>query len=87
MNFRSKSADRAIDQLLALVDKWQIEMVEVVDNILDMGHLKEMLPQLAENDRHIRLFYEVKANLNRSAVGNPQGCLWRFQNPSRGSKV
>ena len=57
MTFRSKSAQRVLDELEHLVTQWQVEFVEVVDNILDMRYFKDMLPALAERQSPIRLFY------------------------------
>ncbi|MBE0691291.1 MAG: RiPP maturation radical SAM C-methyltransferase, partial [Anaerolineae bacterium] len=65
MSFRSKSAHRALDELEFLVDRWRVEFVEVVDNILDMRYFHDMLPALAQAGRPLQIFYEVKANLNR----------------------
>ncbi len=68
MAFRSKSPRRAIRELEYLVDRWQTEMVEAVDNILDMKYFNSVLPALAEasaNGRSWQIFYEVKANLTR----------------------
>lgn len=68
MAFRSKSASRVLRELAYLVDRWQTEMVEAVDNILDMRYFRDVLPSLARAGRPARLFYEVKANLTRSQV-------------------
>lgn len=69
MAFRSKSARRALDELAYLVDRWQIDQVEAVDNILDMKYFRDLLPELARARREIQLFYEVKANLSRKQIG------------------
>jgi ribosomal peptide maturation radical SAM protein 1 len=66
--FRRKAGERAITEIEYLVDRWQVEHVEAVDNILDMRYFDDMLPRLAASDRPIRLFYEVKANLTRRHV-------------------
>ncbi|MBM4258600.1 MAG: hypothetical protein FJ147_22210 [Deltaproteobacteria bacterium] len=68
MVYRSKSPSRALAELEALGKKWQLELVEVVDNILDMKYFNDMLPQLAQRHSPAQLFYEVKANLNRRQV-------------------
>jgi ribosomal peptide maturation radical SAM protein 1 len=68
MAFRSKSARRALKELAYLVDRWQMDSVEVVDNILDMQYFKDMLPALAREGRALHMFYEVKANLTREHV-------------------
>lgn len=68
MAFRSKRAARALDELEYLVNRWQIDFVEVVDNILDMRYFNDMLPALAQAQHPVYLFYEVKANLTRKHV-------------------
>lgn len=68
MTFRSKSSQRALDELDFLVKQWQIELVEVVDNILDMRYFNNLLPALANIRQPMQLFYEVKANLTRKHV-------------------
>jgi ribosomal peptide maturation radical SAM protein 1 len=68
MAFRSKSARRAMAELEFLVDRWQIDTVEAVDNILEMKYFNDMLPALAQTGRSIHLFYEIKANLTRKQV-------------------
>jgi ribosomal peptide maturation radical SAM protein 1 len=68
MAFRSKSPRRALDELEHLADRWQADMVEVVDNILDMKYFNDMIPALARAGRSTQLFYEVKANLTRAQV-------------------
>jgi ribosomal peptide maturation radical SAM protein 1 len=68
MAFRTKSASRALDELEYLIDHWQLESVEAVDNILDMRYFDDMLPALAHAKRPMQLFYEVKANLQRRHI-------------------
>ena len=66
--YRSKSTERALEELTYLVDRWRIDLVEVVDNMLDMNYFKDLLPTLALSERSLSLFYEVKANLTRKQV-------------------
>ena len=68
MEFRSKSAERCLQELEALSARWQIDFVEVVDNIMDMKAFKHLLPQLAEQGAPYRFFYEVKSNLTKHHV-------------------
>jgi ribosomal peptide maturation radical SAM protein 1 len=68
MGFRSKCAERVLNELLYLTRTWQTDVVEVVDNILDMHYFKEVLPKLAALPEPIYLFYEIKANLTRQQV-------------------
>jgi ribosomal peptide maturation radical SAM protein 1 len=68
MAFRSKSPARAVRELEYLVDRWKVELVEAVDNILDMKYFRDVLPAFARMPRPVELFYEVKSNLTRSQV-------------------
>ncbi len=68
MTYRSKSQERALSEMNYLVDRWDSNFVEVVDNILDMNYFKHFVPELARADRKVALFYEVKANLKRRHV-------------------
>jgi ribosomal peptide maturation radical SAM protein 1 len=78
--FRSKSPARAIEELLQLVNRWKVDLVGVVDNILDMHYFKSMLPELAQCNQPIKLFYEVKANLSREQLGLlKQAGVYRIQ--------
>ncbi len=67
MNFRSKTAGRVLDDFAQLADRYGIRKFEVVDNIIDMGHIKTVLPQLAEHGSY-SLFYETKANLKHAQL-------------------
>jgi ribosomal peptide maturation radical SAM protein 1 len=68
MAFRSKSADRVIDELRHLKDRYGAVMLSVVDNILDMRYFRTLLPRLVGEELDVSLFYEVKANLTRAHV-------------------
>lgn len=68
MPFRSKSADRALDELTDLARKYPGWRVQVVDNILDMGYFRNFIPELAKKSLDVELFYEVKANLKKEHV-------------------
>lgn len=65
MAFRSKSPERALEELDALVERYPGSAVYVVDNILDMRYFKNFIPALAERDHKLHLFYETKANLTK----------------------
>jgi ribosomal peptide maturation radical SAM protein 1 len=65
MVFRSKSPQRVLGEIEHLTELWGIEFIEVVDNIIDMGYFETVLQELAKGSRPLRIFYEVKANLNR----------------------
>ena len=66
MAFRSKSQRRAFAELNHLVRTYGRYKIDVVDNILDMAYFETFIPQLAEAGEKLGLFYETKANLNKS---------------------
>ncbi|MBA3245136.1 MAG: RiPP maturation radical SAM protein 1 [Actinobacteria bacterium] len=68
MAFRSKSVDRAIEEIRRLQDRYGAESLSVVDNILDMRYFRTLLPRLVEEEIDVSLFYEVKANLTHDQV-------------------
>ena len=68
MAFRSKSDRRVLTEILYLTDRWGIDTVEVVDNILDMKYFRGLIPELAKLEGNLQLFWEVKANLTREQV-------------------
>ncbi len=68
MVFRSKSQERALEEVEYLVDRWRLDRLEAVDNILDMRYFQSLLPALARRSRGVSFFYEVKANLSREQV-------------------
>ncbi|WP_070120887.1 RiPP maturation radical SAM C-methyltransferase [Bacillus marinisedimentorum] len=70
LNFRSKSADRALEELIYLSNKYKdyTSKAAAVDNIIDMGYFKSVLPALKEKGLDLDMFYETKANLKKSQV-------------------
>jgi magnesium-protoporphyrin IX monomethyl ester (oxidative) cyclase len=65
MGFRSKPADQVVREFNTLSQTWGLKSFEVVDNILDMGYLKSVIPTLTEENAGYDIFYETKANLSR----------------------
>lgn len=63
MSFRSKSPQRAADQLAMLASKYKVVNFEAVDNIMDYKYLEQLCVPLAEEKFDYNIFYEVKANL------------------------
>lgn len=68
MNFRSMSAQQALEQITFFASKYPGAEISCVDNILDMRYFKDLLPALAQLDLKLDLFYEVKANLRKEQV-------------------
>jgi ribosomal peptide maturation radical SAM protein 1 len=67
MAFRSKSGPRALEEMTALVARYGVNRISVVDNILDMKYFTSVLPRLEERPI-AELFYEIKSNLTRAQV-------------------
>jgi len=63
MAFRSKSQDRAYDELAYLVTRHGVSDVANADNILDMAYFEKFLPRLAASPLNLLIYYETKANL------------------------
>ncbi len=63
MAFRSKSPDRAFDEIVTLCRRHGLAKVGCVDNILDMRYVDTLFPRLAASGLELELFYEVKSNL------------------------
>lgn len=68
MTYRSKSADRAIQELAILTERYPDYPVFVVDNILDMKYFRDFIPMLCSKSWDLKLFYEVKANLSKDQL-------------------
>ncbi|QGK71061.1 RiPP maturation radical SAM protein 1 [Allosaccharopolyspora coralli] len=68
MQFRSKSPERFHDELLELVERYQILDLYLVDNILDMQHLRTVLPRLRDADLDLRVQCEIKSNLRHDQL-------------------
>jgi len=68
MAFRSKSADRVVEEFNQLSIQYGIYDFEIVDNILDLQYLDSVMPRLARSQKKYKIFYETKSNLRRSQV-------------------
>jgi ribosomal peptide maturation radical SAM protein 1 len=68
MTFRSKTPERIQDELARQVRRYRSFSFEAVDNIMDRGYLRTLLPRLAGSGAGYEMFYEVKANLSRQQV-------------------
>lgn len=76
MKYRSKSPERVLNEFQELAETYNTRQFEVVDNILDMKHVRTVLPRLEPHQ--YKIFYETKANLKRSQLETLQkaGVLW-----------
>jgi ribosomal peptide maturation radical SAM protein 1 len=63
MSFRSKSPERAFDELKFLSETYGRKRIDCVDNILDMKYITTLFPRLRDSGLGIELFYEIKSNM------------------------
>jgi ribosomal peptide maturation radical SAM protein 1 len=71
MTYRSKSPERALEEIVELSRRYGRLDFNVVDNILDQAYFHSVLPRLAElrgQGFDFTFFYEVKANLSRAQL-------------------
>jgi ribosomal peptide maturation radical SAM protein 1 len=68
MAFRSKSQERALLELMELVRRYDCRDVANADNILDLRYFEKFIPELAEAQLGLSIYYEVKANLRPAQV-------------------
>lgn len=68
LEYRSKSPERAIEELRYLVERHSIRRACSADNILDYRYFKTFLPRLKASGLDLRVVYEMKANLTREQV-------------------
>ena len=72
MMFRSKSAARVAAEIVELAARYKVLDFVAVDDIIDLGHVRDLLPLLASQEIDLTLFYETKANLTKNQ-------LWAFK--------
>lgn len=68
MEYRSKSADRAVAEVEELKQRYGINFVRVVDNILNHSFFDDFIPSLARKKLGVTVFFEVKANLRKHQI-------------------
>jgi magnesium-protoporphyrin IX monomethyl ester (oxidative) cyclase len=78
MTFRSKSPERVLREFDVLTSRYGLRKLEVVDNILDMSHIRTVLAPVAQAQPGYELMYETKANLSydQLAILAAAGVRW-----------
>ncbi len=81
MDSRNKSADRVLDEIRFLLDRYgsYSNRLVAVDNILPHQYFKTLFPRLEDLD--VDLFFEVKANLNQRNLATLQRAGVRIIQP------
>jgi ribosomal peptide maturation radical SAM protein 1 len=68
MQYRSKSAERALAELDFLVQRHEVRTIFATDMILNPRYFETFLPKLAERPWPPSLFFETKANLTKEQL-------------------
>ena len=68
MVYRSKSSGRALEEVAHAAHRYPVLDIQMSDCVVDPGYFKGFLPQLAEADLDVRLFYETRPDLAKTHV-------------------
>jgi ribosomal peptide maturation radical SAM protein 1 len=68
IQFRVKSAERAVAEFVHLTRRYRPREIAAVDNIIDMRYFRDVLPRLAQLNLETEFFYETKANLRKEQI-------------------
>lgn len=68
MKFRSKTATQVVNEVMFLASRHRILDFVAVDDIIDLAHIRELLPALAEKGCDVTIFYETKSNLTKDQI-------------------
>lgn len=68
MSYRSKPAETVVDDMVRMAERYRVQRIEAVDNILDMGYFEHVMPRLAEEGHDFSIFFEVKSNMKKKQL-------------------
>jgi ribosomal peptide maturation radical SAM protein 1 len=68
MLFRSRPAIKVAREILDLAARYKVLNFVAVDDIIDLAHIRDLLPLLKESGCDLQIFYETKANLNKDQI-------------------
>lgn len=66
VTFRSKPAEKVLDEIPALSQRYGIDDIWFVDNILDERYMRELFPQLRDRGETPSIFVETKAHVSNA---------------------
>ena len=67
--FRAKSPERAVEEIVHLVQAYRARYVRTVDNMMAPSYYDTFLPRLAAANLGVDLFYEVRPTLSKEQIG------------------
>jgi ribosomal peptide maturation radical SAM protein 1 len=68
LTFRSKSPQRAFEELVYLTSRYGVPRICAADNIFDYRYFQSFLPLLIASRLQVKFVYELKCNLTRSQI-------------------
>jgi ribosomal peptide maturation radical SAM protein 1 len=68
MPFRTKPPARVVEEILGFAAQYKILDFVAVDDIIDLAHIRDLLPQLSAAHCDLEIFYETKANLKKDQL-------------------
>lgn len=68
MTYRSKTPDRAYQEIRYLLETYKSPEIFNTDNIIDVRYFSELFPRLEADGFKVQLFYEMKSNLKKSQL-------------------
>jgi len=68
MLFRSRPATTVAREILDLAARYKVLNFIAVDDIIDLAHIRDLLPLLKDAECDLDIFYETKANLNKDQI-------------------
>jgi ribosomal peptide maturation radical SAM protein 1 len=66
VTFRSKPADKVLDDIRNLTRRYHVDDVWFVDNIIDERYMRTLFPRLREREERVSMFVETKAHLSNA---------------------
>ena len=60
--FRAKSPDKVIYELREIIEKYELGLIFIIDNVLSRNYLDDLLPRLERELPGLRLIYEIRAD-------------------------
>jgi ribosomal peptide maturation radical SAM protein 1 len=68
MMFRSKPAERVAREIFDFAERHKVLSFVAVDDIIELAHIRDLMPMLREAGCDLSIFYETKANLNKDQI-------------------
>jgi ribosomal peptide maturation radical SAM protein 1 len=84
LQYRRKSPERTVKEILYLAGRYGCKSIGATDNILDISFFKTVFPALREwraarvPEEHLHLFYEMKSNVKKEQLqmARQAGLVW-----------